>query len=283
MQADRFAAGEDTPGVGHHVLLAEHLSQTLRGDAQAAHLAARDFHLHLFLAHAGQADLAHPRQQHQLTAQVVGEIAQFLGAVALAGEQQEEAEYIAEIIPHLRRVDPRWQVGLQVVDLAPQFIPDLRDLLGLVLAVQFQADLRQPGTGDGGDLLDRGQLLDGVLQRVADLFFHLLRRGAGIAGDDHGVLQGEGRVFQAADSEKGQQPADAQHQSDQPAGDATLDKVAGDIHLQPSLAYPGPYRLAFLQLGATHGNDLLAGFDAAEYFDAVAAQLAHLDLAGRQA
>ena len=31
---------------------------------------------------------------------------------------------------------------------------------------------------------------------------------------------------------------------------AALDKVAGDIHLQPSLAYPGPYRLAFLQLRA---------------------------------
>ena len=204
MQADRLAADQNAPGVGHHVLLAEHLGQALRGDTQGAHLAARDFHLHLLLAGAGQADLAYARQQHQFTAQVVGEIAQFLGAVALAGEQQEEAEYIAEIIPHLRRVDPRWQVGLQVVDLAPQFIPDLRDLLGLVLAVQFQADLRQPGTGDGGDLLDRGQLLDGVLQRVADLFFHLLRRGAGVAGDDHGVFQGEGGVFQTADAEKSQ-------------------------------------------------------------------------------
>ena len=74
------------------------------------------------------------------------------------------------------------------------------------------------------------QLADGVFQRVGQLQFHLLGRGARIGGDDHRVLANKGRVFQAPQVEERHGSAHRDQDKHHPADGAMAYRVFGDIH-----------------------------------------------------
>ena len=233
VQANGLAAHQHAAGVRHHVLVAQQVIDGLRRDAQRSHAGAGDFQVHFFLGYAGQVDLANALDQHQLAAQVVGVIAQFAVVVTVTADHEEGAEHVAKIIHDLRLAHARRQVGAQVIDAAAHLVPDLRQLLGAVLRLHLDHDLRQAGAAGRGNGIDVRQLLDSVLQRVGQFLFHLLRRGAGVGRDDHGHFQGKGRIFQPPQIDKGDHAANAEQQRDQPAGHPTLDKVRGNIHYSP--------------------------------------------------
>ncbi|MNC69305.1 hypothetical protein D3C75_1199810 [compost metagenome] len=83
----------------------------------------------------------------------------------------------------------------------------MRQFGGTVFGTDINGDLRQPHAGDGGDVINIRQLLNGIFQRQGDFFLHLLGRSAVITGDYHRSLDGKGRILQPADVEKRQHAA----------------------------------------------------------------------------
>ncbi len=102
---------------------------------------------------------------------------------------------------------PRRELVLHVGDLAPQLVVDAGKILGPVLVLELDQDVRHPGAGDGHlDVLDLLHALDRVLDVVGHLVLDLLGGGAGIEGDDLGLLDGERRVFQLAHALEAERP-----------------------------------------------------------------------------
>ena len=120
-------------------------------------------------------DFTDAGHQHQFTAQLLGIANQLRVGKALAGEGEEEAKDIAKIVIHERRSDAGRELASGVANPAAQFIPDLRQLAGVVVRGDVDGNLRQAVRGNGADVIEIGQLLQRVLQRQGDFFFHLLR------------------------------------------------------------------------------------------------------------
>ena len=175
MQTNGLTADQHAPGIRHHVLVTQQIIQPRRGNAQTGHARAGYFDKHLFLRQTRQRDLAHARHQHQLTAQIVGKIAQLAVTEGFTADHQKSAVDITEIITNDGVTDPGRQIGAQIINAPAHFIPDLRQLLRTIGGLDFHGNLRQPGAGNRADLVHIGQLLDGVLQRISDLFLDLLR------------------------------------------------------------------------------------------------------------
>ena len=87
----------------------------------------------------------------------------------------------------------------------------------------------QAGTGEGLDAVVPAQFLHALFQRLGDEILHLLRRGAGPGGRDGQHLDGEGRIFGAAELEEGvaagQDDRDDQEQRDR----ALANREGGEV------------------------------------------------------
>ena len=81
-----------------------------------------------------------------------------------------------------------------------------RDVARLGGVAQIDEDRRLARRGDAAGVVERLQLLELLLDPVGDLLGGLLGRGAGPLRLDHHRLDGEGRIFLAAEIEIGEQP-----------------------------------------------------------------------------
>ena len=121
--ADAHAAA-----VGGDVLRLQLAVDLLLVDAELRQPLPRDFEEDDFLLFAEEFDLLDVRHQQQLAAQELDVAAQFGLRVAVAGDRQEDAVHVAEIVDHHRPAAHRGrQLRLHVGDLATQLVPDLRD------------------------------------------------------------------------------------------------------------------------------------------------------------
>ena len=97
-------------------------------DAELRQPLPRDFEEDDFLLGGEELDLLDVRHQQQLAAQELGVAAQLRERVAVAGNGQEDAVDVAEIVDHHRPAAYRGrQLRLDVVDLATQLVPHLGD------------------------------------------------------------------------------------------------------------------------------------------------------------
>ena len=233
MQADRLAAGFNLAGVRYHIQPAEDSRQLVERDAAGGHFRQRDIDVDLLRDRPADGDFADAGNQHQFAAQLLGVANQFRIGKAIAGDSKEEAKDIAKIIIYKRGGDAGRKLTGGVAHPAAQFIPDLRQLAGVVVRGDIDGDLRQAVGGDRTDVVEIRQLLQRVFERQGDFFFNLLCRRAGIMGDHHGGFDGKRRVFQTANIQQGEDPPDAQQQNSQPDADRVVNKLAGDIHYKP--------------------------------------------------
>src|SRR5262249_12752122 len=160
----------------------------------------RDLQEDDFLLLAEQFDALDARHLEQFATQELDVAAQLRERVAVAGDGQEDAEHVAEVIDHHRPAAHRGrQARLHVGDLAPELVPDLGDAILVVALLDVDGDHRPAARRLRLDVVELAQLLAGVLDRVGDLPGHLLCAGAWVRRDDQGLLNRELRVLEPAD------------------------------------------------------------------------------------
>ena len=99
-------------------------------------------------------DFGDIRHEHILTPQQLRDFLEFRIAVARTVKRDEHAKHIAKIVIHERRTRHGRQLPLDVIDLASQLIPDLRQCIPAVLILDSDRHRRQSAFGPGFDLLD---------------------------------------------------------------------------------------------------------------------------------
>ena len=213
MQANGLAAGFYLPGAGNDVQATEKSGKLIKGNAAGRHFRQRDINVNLLGDRAADGDLADAGHQHQLPAQLLGIADQLRIAKTVAGNGKEEAKHVAEIIVDEGGNHAWREEAGRIAHPAPQLIPDLRQLIGVVIRGDVHRNLRESVGRNRADVIQIGQLLQGIFQRKGDLFFDLLRRCARIVGNDHRRFNGKGRIFQTADIEQGKNTANAQQQN----------------------------------------------------------------------
>ena len=148
MQANRFAAGFNLTGVRHHVQPAQYRRQLVERDSAGGHFRQRDIDVDLLGDRPADGDFADAGDQHQFTTQLLGIANQLRVGKALAGEGKEEAKDIAKIVVHKRSGDAGRELAGGVAHPAAQFIPDLRQLAGVVARGDIDGNLRQTVGGN---------------------------------------------------------------------------------------------------------------------------------------
>ena len=99
----------------------------------------------------------------------------------LPGDRQKNAVNVAEIVDHDRLAAHRGrQAGLDVVDLAAKFVPDLGDPVRLKPILDDGRHDRPTARGLRLDPLELAELLTGAFDRVGDFLGDLLRAGPGV-------------------------------------------------------------------------------------------------------
>ena len=111
----------------------------------------------------------------------------------------EHPKYVAKIIFNNRRPSRRGQAQLGFLDTAPELIPDLRQAFFVESIRDLDLDFGSTRDRFRNHFFEIRQLLEGGLDDVGDLVFHLNGTGAWVGRNDIGVMHGKGRVFESAD------------------------------------------------------------------------------------
>src|SRR5215472_17076652 len=144
-----------------------------------------------------QCDFFDARYQLEFATQEVSVAPQFRLCETVAGNSQENAVDVSKIVDHHRfAADRRRQTGLDVVDLATQFIPDLRDPVSIVLILHYRGDYRPAARRLRFDATELTELLAGAFDRIGDLLCDFLGARARIRRDDQRFLDRELRILQ---------------------------------------------------------------------------------------
>jgi len=234
LDAQVLVADQHLARIRHHVLRLQDLGDGVYRDAQLAEAGAGHLHIDDLFLLAADGYLAHPGHQHQLALDLVGKVPQVAPGIALAGEGRVDAVDVAEVVDDHRAARPRGELVFHVGDLAAQLVVDIGEVLGAILILELDQDVRHARPGDGRlDVPHLLHALDRILDVVSDLVLDLLGGGPGVKGDDLGQLDGEGRVLQLAHVLEAPDAA-AHHDDDQqPGGDLVLDRKLADIHDLP--------------------------------------------------
>src|SRR5262249_17756251 len=136
----------------------------------------------------------------QLTPQKLGVPTELRGRITVAADRQKDAVDVAEIVDHYRPAAHRGrQLRLDVVDLATELVPDLRDSILVGLVPDTGGDNGQPARRLRLDAIELTELLAGELDRVGDLARHFFGARAWVGRDDERLLDRELGVFESAE------------------------------------------------------------------------------------
>ena len=128
---------------------------------------------------------------------------------------------VAEVVDYLRCTAHRGrQPGLDIVDLAAKFVPNLRDGVLVVPVFDVDPDQRPSARGLRFDVVNLPHLLNGVFDGVSNLLGHFLRGTPGVRCNDEGLLDRELRVLKAPEILICEDPAhndDKRQREDNPA------------------------------------------------------------------
>ena len=128
IERDVLVSDAHATAIGGDVPRLELAVDLLFVDAELRQPLPRDLEEDLLLLFAEQIDLLDVAHQQQLAAQELRVAAKLRLRVALAGNRQEDAVNVAEIVDHQRLAAHRGrQPGLDVVDFPAKLVPDLGD------------------------------------------------------------------------------------------------------------------------------------------------------------
>ncbi len=178
LDRDELGADLHAPRVRDHVLLAQGLLDGGGTEPELGEAIAVGLDVDRLVALTPEGDLGHVLDQQQLLLVELGHVAQLGVGVVVAVDGDEDAPHVAEVVVHHRGAGTGRELALDVADLAPQLVPHLGQGELVVLVLDVGLDLGGPPVGGGLDPVELAQLLDGLLDLVADLLLHLGGGGA---------------------------------------------------------------------------------------------------------
>ena len=163
-----------------------------------ASLALREFDEDLLVLRAVQIDLGDVLDLEQALAERLGDLLHLRIVGAVGGEHVEDRIDVAVLVIDRRPDQSGRQIVLDVADLLAQLVEQLRHVAGRRVVLERDLHRRECRLAVGRHLVEVGQLLQLLLDRIGDLRLHLGGcRARPHGGDDHD-LDGERRIFARA-------------------------------------------------------------------------------------
>ena len=141
-------------GGGDRILLRDCTLEARLGNAEMGQLGEAGIEVDPPILNAPERHPRHSGDQAQLLLQVGGVPFDLGGAVAVAGDGEQQAIDIAEVIAHGRRSGTPGQLRRDVADLAAQLVPDLGNLLARIGRLDDDLDGGQPLLRGGFEMVD---------------------------------------------------------------------------------------------------------------------------------
>ena len=200
--------GLDHPGGGHGVLFLQAFKDVLLVKAKGRQFAGREVQVERFVLLADGHHLAAIGYIANAGTHLLYIVAQLTHGEAVAGEGEDGAVDIAELIVKPRALNALGEVAANVADLFAHLIPDMGDGIGLGGVLEEHKHRGLTGAGVALYIVEGVQLFELFLDAVGDLQTSFVDRSTGPFGlDDHG-LDGEGRVFSASEIDVRKNPGD---------------------------------------------------------------------------
>ncbi len=148
---------------------------------------------------------------------------------AVGGEGVDDAERLAELVVEERAEHAAREGALDIGDLLAHLVPEVRDLGGARRVLEVYEDDGASGRGIALEKIDMRHLLELLLQPVGHLFEHVFDRRAGPHRLHDHRLDGEGRVFVAAEADVGVDPRRHDQDQREPDEDAMAKRPFGKV------------------------------------------------------
>ena len=228
--------------------LASVAATQFRIDAEARHLPQAKVDVDDLVLHADEIHLAHVAHAQQLGADELGLVAQLAIREAVAGQRVDHAVDIAEVVVEERTDRALRQLAADVAYLLAHLVPLVGHGFRRRVVAQVDHDRGFARLGVAGDEVEVFERLERLLQPVGELFGGLDGVGARPERAHHHDLDGERRVFIAAEAVVGAQSreqrdhheeADERLVSERPRGEIEAAVLAGALRAPRSLRLLG--------------------------------------------
>ena len=211
--AQRHALRRGLQHAGRHdrVLPGQRLEQLIGRDAERRELGVREFDEDLLVLRAVQIDLGDVLDLEQALTERLGDLFHLRIIGAVGGQHVEDRIDVAPFVIDRRPDQSGRQIVLDVGELLAKLVEELRHVAGRRVVLERDLHRREAGFAVGRDLVDEGQLLHLLFDRIGDLRLHFRGcRARPHGGDDH-ELDGERRIFAAPQAAVGEQAGGAEH------------------------------------------------------------------------
>ena len=211
--AQRHALRRRLQDAGRHdcVLPRQRLEQLIGGDAEGRQLGVGELDEDLFVLGAVKIDLGDVLDLEQALAESLRDLFHLRVVGAVGSQHVEDGVDVAPFVVDRRPDQSRRQIVLDVGKLLAQLIEQLRHVAGRRVVLEGDLHRREARLAVGRDLVDEGQLLHLLFDRVGDLGLHLAGGRTRPHGGDDDELDGERGIFAAAETAVGEQAGGAEH------------------------------------------------------------------------
>ncbi len=197
----------------------QRLHQGVGIQAQHGDLLRRELEVDFLVLHADEIDLGHVADAQQLCPNPLGLVPQLPMREAVGRQRIDQRIGIPELVVTKRTRDPGRERVRDVTNLLAHLIPQARHGLRIDGILQIDEHHQLAGLGIAPHVVEIRQLLELLLDPVRHLLQGLGRRGTLPERFDHHGLDGERRVFLAAELAVGPRARDSrdEHQIDDKA------------------------------------------------------------------
>ena len=193
-------------GRHHRVLPRQRLEDLVRGDAERRELGIRELDEDLLVLGPVQVDLGDVLHLEQPLAERLGDLLHLRVVAALRRQHVEDRVDVAVLVVDRRADQAGRQIVLDVADLLAELVEQLRHVARRRVVLERHLHRGERRLGIGRHLVEIGQLLQLLLDRIGHLGLHVAGgRARPHRADDHD-LDGEGRILGASEAAIGQQP-----------------------------------------------------------------------------
>src|SRR3954447_3663397 len=226
---DLLVAGLNHAGRSHRVLRLKFGDDLVAVDPQRGKLPGREVQVDLLVLYADELDLADIRHAHQFGPRGFGIVLQLSVAEPVGREGVDGPEGVAELVVEDRSLNALRQGALHAGELFAHLIPQVGDVRGGRVVLQVDVDDRGTWPGVALDVVEIGDLLELLLDRVGHQVDRVVDGGAGPRGLDHHGLDGEGRVFLPPEPRVGDTAGQRQGEDQIPGEGAVPQRPLGEI------------------------------------------------------
>ena len=210
-QRNALRAGLESAGGRDRILPGDSVENCAGGNAERRELGVAELDVDALFLRAVNVHLRDIRHPEQRALEIFRHAFQ-LGVIrAIAGDHGQDRIDVAEFIVDAGADDPRGQVGLEIAELLPELIEQLRHLFCGRVILEFHLHCREAGLRVGDDAVEIGEFLQLLLDAVRHLALHLHRGRAGPGDLNDADLDGEGGVFRATEPHVGKRAGKPDH------------------------------------------------------------------------